>query len=372
MRYAVQVVTVALLYYAAARVGLLMAFQQTNASPVWPPSGIALAALVFFGARVWPGVTIGAFAANAVVFAANHAARLPTILLASAIIALGNTVEAAAGRYLLARLVNASSPLDRAASAFRFVATAAAVCVLSATVGPTLLCSLRMVSWEFYPTVWFTWWLGDAAAILVLTPLLPGWHSHPNPLDSPRRAAEAAGVFGTLMLAVWVIFGGRFAVASQHYPVAYMLIPLVVWLAFRFGSHGVVAANLVISVAAILGTISGYGPFVRDTLNASLLFLQLYVCSAAITGLVLAGVLSERRATRAALQQAYDALDRRVAERTAELGTAYASRMAARSASAPTTGRGPNSALSCHEVRHERATTHRHRRRRGFHAELPV
>jgi integral membrane sensor domain MASE1 len=65
------VLGVAAIYYGSAHLGLLVAFQKTNASPVWPPSGIAFAAVLLLGYRMWPGIAIGAFLANLVVFLGN-------------------------------------------------------------------------------------------------------------------------------------------------------------------------------------------------------------------------------------------------------------------------------------------------------------
>ena len=109
--WAIEVLVVAILYYAAARLGLRLAFEKTNASPVWPPSGIAFAAVLLRGYRVWPGIMLGAFLANVVVFIGNHAADVFTIVAVSSVIGLGNTLEAIVGRALLGRLIG---PFTRA------------------------------------------------------------------------------------------------------------------------------------------------------------------------------------------------------------------------------------------------------------------
>ena len=93
------------LYFLAARLGLILAYYNSNASPIWPPSGLAFALLLIFGKRVLPGIYIGAFAANVVVFTANHAADGTTVILTSACIALGNTLEALTGAYLADRII---------------------------------------------------------------------------------------------------------------------------------------------------------------------------------------------------------------------------------------------------------------------------
>jgi integral membrane sensor domain MASE1 len=109
----IEIVVIAIIYYGAARLGLLLAFQNTNASPVWPPSGIAFAAILLLGYRVWPGVMIGAFLANFVVFLANKPADIGPIIAVSSFIAMGNTLEAVSGAFLLHRFIGSRNPFDR-------------------------------------------------------------------------------------------------------------------------------------------------------------------------------------------------------------------------------------------------------------------
>ena len=177
LRRFLEIVTVAVIYYAAARLGLLLAFQNTNASPVWPPSGFAFAAILVLGYRVWPGIAIGAFAANVAVFAGNHAADIRTILPVSLLIAMGNTFEAVSGRYLFHRMTSSSSPAMHIEDVFKFVLAAFLMCLVSAIVGPTSICLLGVVPWTIYRTMGFTWWLGDVAGVIVLTPVLLAWRN---------------------------------------------------------------------------------------------------------------------------------------------------------------------------------------------------
>src|SRR5882724_9787359 len=111
MRWLIEVIATAIIYYGAARLGLLLAFQNTNASPVWPPAGIALAMILLLGYRIWPGVMIGAFLANIVVFLANKAADTGSIIVVSSFIATGNTLEAVSGALLIHRFVGSRNPL---------------------------------------------------------------------------------------------------------------------------------------------------------------------------------------------------------------------------------------------------------------------
>ena len=103
---------VALVYFGAAKLGLSLAIIHANVSPVWPPTGVAIAAVLLFGYRVWPGIFAGAFAANLLL--------TPAPVVADFLIAVGNTLEAICAALLLER-VSFHRWLDRAKDVFKFV-----------------------------------------------------------------------------------------------------------------------------------------------------------------------------------------------------------------------------------------------------------
>src|SRR6266496_1028314 len=156
LRYALQIAAVAAAYFAAARVGLLAAVAQPVVSSAWPPSGVALAALLLLGLRLWPGVALGAFLLNwmAGVSAAGAAG-----------IALGNTLEAVAAAWLLARVVDFRPALERVRDAIALVVVAAlASTTLSATLGVASLWARGAVAPDALRRLWFVWWSGAARA----------------------------------------------------------------------------------------------------------------------------------------------------------------------------------------------------------------
>src|ERR1700740_985825 len=156
-KWLIEVIATAIIYYGAARLSLLLAFQNTNASPVWPPSGIAFAMILIVGYRIWPGIMIGALLANVVVFLSNRSSDIGSILAVSSFIAIGNTLEAVSGAFLIHRFVGSRNPLDRSQDVFMFLFVALLMCIVSSTIGPTTLCLAGMVPWALYRTVWFTW-----------------------------------------------------------------------------------------------------------------------------------------------------------------------------------------------------------------------
>jgi two-component system cell cycle sensor histidine kinase/response regulator CckA len=318
-RRVIEIAGIALLYYGAASLGLPLAWGNTNASPVWPSAGIAFAAVLWLGSRVWPGVAVGAFLANVETFLRNQAADPGTILATSAVISVGNTLEAVGGAYLLRRIAGSNGLFDRAPDVFKFVAAALVACVVSASIGATTVSLAGLASPARYPTVWFTWWLGDVVGVLVVTPLLLAWCYRPPRSWRPRQALEAAVLFGGLVLASQLGFGGWPLPKDAHYPLGFLPIPFLVWAAFRFGPREAATAAAVTAGIAVWDTMHGFGPFVGTTVQGSLLFLQAFVGVLAATILAMAAVVAERQDAQATLRRARDELEGRVTERTQEL-----------------------------------------------------
>ena len=289
------VLALALAYYLAARLGLALAFRETNASPFWPPSGIAVAALALFGARLLPGVALGAFVANAVVFTANQAAGLVPVLGMSALIAAGNTLEAWLCVALLRRWVLRADPFCRLVDIAKLLLFAGIACVAGAAVGTAALLAGAVVPAAAARTVAVTWWTGDLAGILVLAPLIiVGVRSWPLRCGA-ARLAEAAALGGLVLLLAFLIFGYAPTAAGADRRLVWLLMPCIAWAAYRHGTLGVAGVSLLTSAVAVGGTINGLGPFARGDLNDALIVLQSFIGLTAITGLVLAADHRERQ-----------------------------------------------------------------------------
>ena len=284
----------AAIYFAAAKLGLSLAFVHVSATAVWPPTGIALAAFLFFGPRVWPGVFVGAFLVN--LTTAGSA-------LSSAGISTGNTLEGLLAAYLVNRYASGRHAFERLRDVLRFAVLAALVSpVVSATVGVTSLCVTGYAQWADFGPIWLTWWLGDAGGALIVAPLLIIWASTPDtePAVWERgRALELAIFAVALALTVVLIFGGLPPAFGRSYPTTFLAFPVLVWAAFRFGPRVASAALLVMSVGAIWGTLRGYGPFASSPPNEALLLLQAFMGVAAVMTLALAAAEFELRRNEA-------------------------------------------------------------------------
>ena len=284
--YLLHVGLLAAVYFAAARLGLCLAFAGGNVSPLWPPAGIALAALLLFGCRLWPGVALGAFLANVLT-------DLP--IAAACGMAVGNTLEALVGASLLRRAAGFQNPLGRLRDALWLVVLGAGCApTVAATFGVTSLWLSGVFPWQALGSVWATWWLGDSMGVIVVAPvLLLGWTTWSS-RETAWRAAEAVGLLTLLILMGGSVFGGVLDRTASIYPLAYLLFPPVIWAALRFGPRGASAAILILSCMAVAGTIRGLGPFVRETPQESLLLLQAFLGVVAVTGLILASSTVER------------------------------------------------------------------------------
>ncbi|WP_375739897.1 CHASE domain-containing protein [Pseudomonas boanensis] len=294
VQWLVTLLALAGIYYAAARLGLVLAFANTNASPVWPPSGIAFAALLLFGYRVWPGITIGAFAANFAVFAANHVAAGSTSIVVSLAIAIGNTLEAVIGCYLLHAWVKSEHFLATPLSVAQFVLITLLMCTVSAGVGTSSLILSGIAPEAAHTVIFTTWWLGDTAGIVMLTPLLVSWAARFGTPGPARPAVEIALSALALAMVLLVLFGQRLPSDAGNRALVYLLLPAIAWTAYRYGLRGVTVVLLLVTGSAVWSTTQGYGPFATGTLNESLLTLEVFIALASVTGLVLAADLAER------------------------------------------------------------------------------
>jgi len=238
VKWLLSVAAIAAVYYAAARLGLLLAFASTNASPVWPPSGIALSALLLFGYRIWPSIFIGAFAANFAVFAANNVANNLTTTEVSLTIASGNTLEALIGVFLLHRLVGRRGYFTQPINIYKFVFIAALASAISASIGTTSLIVGNIAPAAAQWPIASTWWLGDLAGILIVTPLLVAWSTPPDLQRSPRSLLTIAASFLVLALVLVVIFKQQFSADITNRWLAYLVLPCIGWAAYRYGRRG--------------------------------------------------------------------------------------------------------------------------------------
>ena len=303
----------AAVYFAAGQLGLSMAFVNESASAVWPPAGIAIAAVLLYGPRVWPAILAGAFLVNLSI----SGAVLPSILIAS-----GNTFEMLLAGLLVHRFAGGARAFDRTTNILLFAGAAALSAALAATVGLFALTISRLTGPEPAHMIWLTWWTGDLTGALLVTPAIVGWAR----FDRTRRFTrwfEATLLLITLLLSGYLVFGPTSA-GVRGYPLMFVVLPVQLWAALRFGIRGSTLSMLLTSAIATAGTLAGYGPFSRMSPNESLLLLQGYLGVKMVVMLSLAAEAAARRAVEAEIRQMNVDLARVIDRRTDELQRLHA------------------------------------------------
>jgi PAS domain S-box-containing protein len=310
-------IAVAAVYFLVARSSLYLAFADTNASPVWPPSGLAFAAFLIWGARVWPGIFLGALGANIMAFASNHEGLKLPVILVSAAIGIGNTLEAAIGARLVARFEKGEM-LVNTQRAILFVAIIAVMCLASAGVGTAGLWLGGLIPRAIATSVFTTWWLGDATGILVFAPLLLAWAYLPRKAPNPARWALNLAFLAALVAVAVGIFSRKGGLGGVQ-PMAYAITPILILIAFRCGTATAYLGMLLVSLVSILGTIRGAGPFSGGGFQENLLMLQSFSAVISVTMLFLTASLEERNRAVEGLKRLNASLEQGVAERTRAL-----------------------------------------------------
>ena len=339
-----QIGILALAYFVTGKLaGSILGMVTAEASPLWPPAGLALAALLLQGRRIWPGIALGSLLLNS-----TAGVGIPSTVIATS--ALSVTLQALAGEALLSRS-GFSTKLDRLRDVLGLVAGAViGSTFLGSTISNLSACIFGWVQWSNFLRNWWTMWLGDGMGILMVTPVLltlshllpkafcrklitnyqfpipnyqfPIPNSQLRITNSQLRIPNSQFpipnsqfpnlivnyseplILLTLLLSVsWLVFGSQTVVAIALYPLEYLLFPLIVWAALRWSPPGAIFAYSIVSYIAILGTLGGKGPFLVNTSATlsdrltlmSVLPLQAFTGTIALVALILAATVAERQ-----------------------------------------------------------------------------
>ncbi len=302
----------ALVYLLLARGALYLAFPGSNVSPLWPPSGFALALVIIRGPSAWPAIFIGTFGANLWNLAGDLNTSIPISAGIASITAIGNTLEALCGRWLLGRFI--ADPLrafDSARDTLLFLLSAIAGTFVAAGTGPATLCAFGVAPWSVYPILLFTWWTGDFLGILIVAPLILIWYSksyyHEGIPVGIRRWVETVIALVLIIGISLFIFGGT-TKNELLSSLGFLLLPLLLLVSYRLGRRGFLTALAATTVVIVLCTINGRGPFAMPVLNTSLLLVQGFIGSISLTMLVLTARSVEMEKINAELRTRTDML----------------------------------------------------------------
>lgn len=289
----------AAIYFGIAKFGLAFAIPPGNATAVWPASGLALAAIILFGYRVSWGIWLGASLANVTTGISYTAAGL---------IGLGNTLEAVLAAWIFLKYIDPAIPFNKASEAFRFAMLTAVSAMVSSTCGVLTLFLTGSVPSSGLLANWKTWWLGDVASLLVVTPLILSLLETKLRPSVKVKGSHVIVYFVLLTITGFGIFGGLLPEDSAR-NLLYVTVIYLIWVAISFRFQFVTIAITFLSALAIWGASRGVGPFNTTSVQDSLFDLQLFISLYALTGLALVGLVSRRREIMADLKRVNFALD---------------------------------------------------------------
>ncbi len=262
-------------YYAAGRIGLELAYLDGAVAAIWPPAGLGLALVFLYGTRLWPGLVIGDLLLG------DFSTPLGTVLAQT----VGNTVAIVAAVLLLRQLTENRASLERVKDVLAFVGCAVVAALISAAFGPLALQLGGVIAADELGQVFRTWTLGDAAGTLVVAPVIMTWASL-----GLRGVGQRQIIEGAIALALLIAL----ATLPPQRDVPYIVFPILLFAAVRFGPRGAATAIVVVCGIAVYNTAQNSGPFMRESITDSLLATQLFIGTAALTSLVLAAMTAER------------------------------------------------------------------------------
>jgi hypothetical protein len=287
---------VALAYFGGAELGLQFSIASANISPIWPPSGIAMAAILLFGYRVVPGIILGSLCFNLSLDPYNPA---------SFVSVAGETLQAVTAAWLVTRFGGGADSFNRVRDASVFVILGGLVATtVSCTIGAPAYAAAGSYSLAELPRIWAVWWLGDAAGVISFGALLLLWARIPRIEWRPSQVGEAVIFLVTLAPVVYVVFFDLFGPAAQHMNPQALMLPFVLWAAIRFGPRECISVICLIALIAIVATSDLHGPFAHGEAMAGLIAVQLYISIHAATTLVVGAAWQERSGVQKALEAA--------------------------------------------------------------------
>lgn len=306
----IQISVLAALYFLVAKVSLLAAIPPGYATSVWPPSGIALAAIFMYGRRVWPGIWIGA----ALVYLTVQSSVAAALMMGS-----GNALEAVVGAALIERRIGVPRQFRRGEDVFKFVLLAAAAATIAASIGSLAMVIVAGLPGAQIAATWWTWWQGDTTGMILIAPLILTWTVASARERTLSAKSEVIGFGAVLIFVSYIAFGSDLTTGTFSPLLLLLTLPLVNWAALRFEQRYVIVTIAVLCAAAVGFTVAGLGPLASPSMHVSLLQLLVFISAIAMTGLSISAVADERRRAMDALRESHNVLERRVLEQTGKL-----------------------------------------------------
>lgn len=320
-----QIVTVAVLFTAAACLGYFLTFDQKIPLPVWPPAGVAFALILLMGRQAWPGVMIGSLFSTLIAFGSEFSVPAQSILVISVSGAAAHTLEVLAGSWLMKYWIRDNYPFTSSRGAFRFLFIAVLMCLAGAFIGTSGMSLGGVTPADEILKTGVSWLVGNVVGVLLFTPFILALAKNNSFRFDGEKTVEIIlfllGTAGIIFLLQVEYYSGALQRAMP-----FLILPFFLWLAFRFRLIVAVSGVLTVSLVSIYFTVEQQGPFVLEDLHATTLLLQIFVAVLSISTLVLSATVNERSVAQRHLLEFNENLEAKISERTKELHEEIATR----------------------------------------------
>lgn len=307
-------------YYILAQIGRNTAIYPGYASAIWPASGAAIGLTLIFGNSTIIGVFIASFLSNSGIDLFSGVGFDPDKnLYLSVSIAFFSALQSYVGKVVLTRKIPGCKISDRTQFVLLFISLEALVCTISSTGSVVSMYLSQEIELSGFRQSWLTWWAGDTLGVYIGAPFILFWFRGEYKVPKLLNFLESSALLLLIVFFSLVSFDLVTPILSLSYPLGYILIPLILWSAFRLGERASSLAVVLSSVIAILGTISGSPQFYAETMNASYILLQFFIAVLSITSLLVASIVNERKEAENQLRISHQTLEGKVKERTQEL-----------------------------------------------------
>ena len=299
---------IGLAYFGTAVVGYALSEHAGFASPIWLPSGIALAALLVMGLKYWPGVALGAMAAAFYGMILQGVENQSAIGFVTVMVGANNTMEAALTAWLINRFVGWRVCFGTFRNTLVFLGATFVACLVAGILGAGIMPAAGLASWSTWHDTVFTWWIGDVTGILILLPVLLPSCNPGRPRHYYLHSFEFVWLLALLYVSVRMVFTG-WLVGTEINIMPYIVIPILMWAVIRLGLRPAGLLLLYFTTFAAWYTMAGHGPFVRETVTASVLMADGFIVTNAVTIMLLASVISNLQQSEESLLQSEEQLN---------------------------------------------------------------
>ncbi|GKS70331.1 GGDEF domain-containing protein [Nitrosomonas sp. PY1] len=288
--HAMRILLLASFYFTGGYAGLCVPYVSSSITLFWPPSGIALAALLLWGVSCWPGVFAGALVTNLLI----GDDLTPPVAMA---IALGNTTGPILGAILLKEVMGFKNNFLRGRDVTIFLLIGPGCMLLTASIGVSALYTGGILSFDLLSRAWIGWWLGDTVGVLVFTPLLlfllNDWRT--RILQRSQSKREFISVLVSCICLTWLIFDGIPIINQLMLPLTFLVFPPLIWAGLRLSALETFVVVLAIASIAIIGTAEGVGPFSREDFQLSQLILCTFIATITFIAFMMIGIQANQR-----------------------------------------------------------------------------